>query len=593
MIQSLDVRPTLLLGDLMHRRFHSPTLWFVLIFLLSACAHNPAQKQPVFIAPAEGSPAVQPSRQPTTIEIPALTPEPLTFWISPEVPVGIWDQADPPDGMSWAGGVVDDAVTLGISERMPPDRVVLAQSEWVFALVAPFKTTQDNVNTVDLQAAFQGSPQGGSGHLKHLAVYEGDYHSLVALLGGASGGDVISETITFLPDDVDNISAELTAETWAIVPFDRLQPEYKVISVDSISPLDDDFALHAYALKGVYSLYAVEATATRIPEETRFALMVTNRDPDKLTTLVMTGVTALVRATAYTMEVKGITYPARDIVDWLSTADITHISNEVSFYEGCPDPDPSYGSLSFCSHPKYMALLDFLGADVIELTGNHNNDAYRMFDVDVVPSTLALYEEHNMLYFGGGLNLEDSMQPAIIEHNGNKLAFIGCNAAGPDFAWATETSGGSAPCEDFVWMEKEISRLKQEGYLPIATFQYYEDYNNYASPQMKEDFRRMAEAGAVIVNGSQAHRPKELEFINGALIHYGLGNLFFDQMTIEVNGVTYTQTRNEFIQRHVFYNGKYISTELLTAVLEDYAKPRPMTFEERQIFLDEIFSVRE
>lgn len=142
-------------------------------------------------------------------------------------------------------------------------------------------------------------------------------------------------------------------------------------------------------------------------------------------------------------------------------------------------------------------------------------------------------------------------------------------------------------------MEKEISRLKQEGYLPIATFQYYEDYNNYASPQMKEDFRRMAEAGAVIVNGSQAHRPKELEFINGALIHYGLGNLFFDQMTIEVNGVTYTQTRNEFIQRHVFYNGKYISTELLTAVLEDYAKPRPMTFEERQIFLDEIFSVRE
>jgi poly-gamma-glutamate synthesis protein (capsule biosynthesis protein) len=102
----------------------------------------------------------------------------------------------------------------------------------------------------------------------------------------------------------------------------------------------------------------------------------------------------------------------------------------------------------------------------------------------------------------------------------------------------------------------------------------------------------MADAGAVIVNGSQAHRPKEMEFLDGALIHYGLGNLFFDQMSVTINGVTYTQTRNEFIQRHVIYDGRYISTQLLTAVLEDWAKPRPMTPDERQVFLSEIFSVR-
>jgi len=50
------------------------------------------------------------------------------------------------------------------------------------------------------------------------------------------------------------------------------------------------------------------------------------------------------------------------------------------------------------------------------------------------------------------------------------------------------------------------------------------------------------------------------------------------------------QTRREFIQRHVFYDGKHISTELLTAMLEDYAKPRPMTERERQAFLEEIFA---
>ena len=36
-----------------------------------------------------------------------------------------------------------------------------------------------------------------------------------------------------------------------------------------------------------------------------------------MTILAMTGVTALVRATAYEMEQHGMTYPAQDIRDWL------------------------------------------------------------------------------------------------------------------------------------------------------------------------------------------------------------------------------------------------------------------------------------
>jgi poly-gamma-glutamate synthesis protein (capsule biosynthesis protein) len=46
-----------------------------------------------------------------------------------------------------------------------------------------------------------------------------------------------------------------------------------------------------------------------------------------------------------------------------------------------------------------------------------------------------------------------------------------------------------------------------------------------------------------------------------------------------------------FIDRHVFYNGKYINTELLTYINEDYAQPRPMTEQERTQFLEKIFKV--
>jgi poly-gamma-glutamate synthesis protein (capsule biosynthesis protein) len=100
----------------------------------------------------------------------------------------------------------------------------------------------------------------------------------------------------------------------------------------------------------------------------------------------------------------------------------------------------------------------------------------------------------------------------------------------------------------------------------------------------------MADAGAVIVSGSQGHFPQVMEFHGDSFLHYALGNLFYTQMWYEMPDGTLTDlTRREFIDRHVFYDGRYIGTELLTAMLEEYASPRPMTSAERTRFLNEYF----
>jgi poly-gamma-glutamate synthesis protein (capsule biosynthesis protein) len=93
----------------------------------------------------------------------------------------------------------------------------------------------------------------------------------------------------------------------------------------------------------------------------------------------------------------------------------------------------------------------------------------------------------------------------------------------------------------------------------------------------------MAEAGAVIVSGSQAHQPQGMEFLNGAFIHYGLGTLFFDQYGL------CPACEQGLIDRHVFYDGRYISTELLPIQFIDYARSRPMTFEEANSLLQALF----
>jgi poly-gamma-glutamate synthesis protein (capsule biosynthesis protein) len=353
-----------------------------------------------------------------------------------------------------------------------------------------------------------------------------------------------------------------------------------VLTVDGQSPLRKDFDAGKYPLRVSFGLSPAGADTSGI------SLPASNRDPQKLTTLIMTGTSALVREIAYQMEVKGLDYPAQDIGDTLRQADILHVSNEVSFDPACPQPNPGKNRF-YCSDPRYIELFDKAGVDIVELTGNHilDNGAHSML------YSLDLYNQHSMSYFGGGANLQDARKVLAIDYHGNKLAFIGCNAGEPPEPFATAYSPGANPC-DYRLLTSQVRQLRIEGFLPVVTFQYKEGYSPQVMPWQENDFRKMAAAGAVIVSGSQSHVPMKMEFYKGTFIHYGLGNLFFGQMGNQPPGPglpLQPAERYEFLDRHVFYDGHYLGVELLTAMLEDYARPRPMTAEERAAFLTAYF----
>ncbi|RLC60326.1 MAG: hypothetical protein DRI80_11045, partial [Chloroflexota bacterium] len=179
-------------------------------------------------------------------------------------------------------------------------------------------------------------------------------------------------------------------------------------------------------------------------------------------------------------------------------------------------------------------------------------------------------------------NLAQAQTPLTLTSGVHTFGFVGCNPVGPASDWATADRPGAAPC-DYGLLYTQIRQLRERGIIPIVTLQYWEFYQYEPTPQQRADFRALAEAGAVIVSGSQAHQPQGFDFHAGAFIHYGLGNLFFDQMQS-------LETRQEFVDRHIFYDGRHISTELLTALLEDYARPRPMTTEEREALLRAAFA---
>ena len=526
----------------------------ILITILAAC--SPAPKPSV--TPTPSLVPIVPSATSTS------TPAPAVLWISPAVPPALRL------AMQAAGiPTIDerDQATLHFDVTQSNDY----QVSWIYALVAPFPTLTDNVTVADLRGFWSGSSSGPFNG-QPLLMAESTLAAFTALWGAPT-----QASVKIVSEDKLLDAAWASIPSWAIIPFESIQPRWKVLTVDGQSPIRKQFDTQKYPLRVAFALTGNSAQTLKIPAS--------NYDPSKLTTVIMTGVTALWRGTAYTMEIKGITYPGSSIRDILREADITHISNEVPFDKDCPFPNPGETSLAIlCSRPEYMDLLTDIGMDVVELSGDHfdNRGVKAMF------ATLDLYKENGILYYGGGVNDVEGKKPLLVERNGNKLAFIGCNAK-LDYPHATATIPGAAPC-DFKYMTDQIKTLRAQGYLPIATFQHYEYYSPEARPGQIKDFRMMADAGAVVVSGSQAHSPQMMEFYNGAFIHYGLGNLFYDQMVYPLGNGRYTdRTRDEFIDRHVFYDGRYLGVEVLTAILMDYSRPQWMTEEQRRAFLSDYF----
>jgi poly-gamma-glutamate synthesis protein (capsule biosynthesis protein) len=493
------------------------------------------------------------------------TPGVLNVWLSPILPEELKNPIEEVSTIS--GRPVEFVSESDAAHIRVEENAAVTKSNWIFALVAPFPTTMDSVSYEDIRSVWAGV---NDPVFTLLASTDSAAKVEIAL------GEVSEANVTIL-DERQMLEVAWEAQnSFAIIPFDALEPRWKVIDIDGVSPIDKEFISDVYPLSISFGMSGESGIVDTFLNTVSWP--VSNRDPKKLTIVAMTGVTALTRATAWTMQNKGIEYPAEKIGQWLSEADITHISNEVSFLETCPPPKPDREGLKFCSDPEYIKLLEVIGTDVIELTGNHIKD---YGDASLLYS-LELYRELGWQYYGGGEDLEDSRRPAIFEHNGNRIAFIGCNYAGPPGVWAKDATPGALPCADEQLLGL-VNALRSAGILPVFTFQWSEYYQAKPSTKQKQDFQAAIDAGALIVSGSQAHQPQAFEFYEDGLIHYGLGNLFFDQMWS-------IATRQEFIDRHVFYDGNYISTEVLTVFLEDFAQPRPMTEEERGLFLRAIFT---
>jgi enterochelin esterase-like enzyme len=345
---------------------------------------------------------------------------------------------------------------------------------------------------------------------------------------------------------------------YTLLPITALRTDYRVLFVDDLPLIDQ---LETYP-------FAVESTNA-------------NFDPALLTRITASGVTAPARQTLTAFDNNGLEWAMSGIASYVMSSDYFHMSNEVSAAEQCPalTGETLGGSTSMCTKPAYLDLFTMLDTDIIELTGNHNND----YGYEAYRQTLNFYRDNGIVTVGGGETLAEARTPYLINHNGSTVAWLACNIPGPYYALVNETANslggvrpGAAAC-DSDWLQTAIPELAQQVDVLIVSVQYIEVEDYQPAPNQQYDFQQLADLGADIVLGTAAHKPQIYEFYSDSFIHYGMGNLYFDQ--------PFWGNMRFFMNTFYIYDGKLQGVEIFPGIIDDLGRPRLMTAEERANFL--------
>ena len=355
--------------------------------------------------------------------------------------------------------------------------------------------------------------------------------------------------------------------SYTLLPIDELHLRLRPLWIDDL-PIVDQLERYPLAFKSDFP----------------------NFSPEKLTRITLSGTTALARHTLPAIDALGIEYAASGISDYVRRSDFFQITNEASIVVGCPDAGIGLAGRDhgLCMKSEHAQLFDLLDVDVVDLTGNHIND-YRF---EPLLHTLDEFEQRGIEVVGGGPTLENARQPLILDHNGSRIGWLACNDVGPAFAMASNDRDslygvrpGAAACER-NWLRESLATLSADVDLLLLTVQYREFENFTPQPGQVFDFKTFAEWGADIVIGTAEHKPMTFEFYptqrgETAFIHYGLGNLFFDQLG--------WGNQRFFLDTLYIYGGRLLAVEIYPGIIENRARPRLLSGDDRFNFLHFMF----
>ena len=355
-----------------------------------------------------------------------------------------------------------------------------------------------------------------------------------------------------------------TSTNTYLLPLSELSPSVKLLAVDDDYFLDSIAKNEPTVSGALFRIFKIDsddkdtAKKTASDLQSKYANLPTE---DNILTFNQTGVTALTRQMQNKLNATGdASLFSAKIADFLRSTDYTHTSNEVSFADDCNNNTP----MAFCADYRMFKVLEDSGIDIVELTGNHNND----WGASANKTTIDFYHDQGIKTVGGGKTEEEAKIPLEISDKNTNITLIAINNSTSSKENGQGASGDhpGANIYDEETTLAQIKEAKDKGNFVIVDIQFAECYSypddgeempscDLPISGQEEFFKSLIDAGADMIVGTQAHQPQTYELYNDKSIYYGLGNLFFDQYQ-------WPGTERSLVLTHYFRDGKLLQTKV-------------------------------
>ncbi len=278
------------------------------------------------------------------------------------------------------------------------------------------------------------------------------------------------------------------------------------------------------------------------------------------TTLAFVGVIVPARCTQAALDALGDpNHPYREVQPILAGADLSVGVFNASMSSRTEKTGCTI-TFQLVSDPNNAPALAWAGFDVMSVAANHIKDCglmkgwcdFAMLD------TIDAIRQAGVLAVGGGSDLEEALQPVVVERNGVRFAFVSLGDSKMDegvFA-AAGHAGIAHLNEDNA--RQALAAARQVGDVVIALPHWGSEYNATPNWIQRAQAAYLAAAGADVIVGNHTHVVQGWQQIGATPVFYGLGNFVFDQ-DLRLN-------RQSVILLVHFVGARYVGYEFIPTV---------------------------
>jgi len=215
--------------------------------------------------------------------------------------------------------------------------------------------------------------------------------------------------------------------------------------------------------------------------------------------------------------------PLASVAPLLARADVTVGNLESPLSNG--GERNTAKDVTFRGDPRAIAGLTASGFDFLSLANNHVLD----YGPAALADTVALLDQAGIAHAGAGADSSAAWAPAVHEVNGASVAFLSFSHIVPaGFTATSERAGLAAGRTDMDAVAEAVRAAKEEQDYVIVSFHWGVEYEDYANGDQVRDAHTTIDAGADMVLSHHPHVIQGVEYYNGRLIAYSLGDFVFD-----------------------------------------------------------------